>query len=187
MHRKLLLKSLEQYQTSPWCDPHDLEALKFIEFVKENKDCFQREFSTAHLTASSWIWNEDESKALFTLHKKLGIWVQLGGHADGHPNLLEVAIKEAQEESGVLEVEPITQEIFDLSIHQIPKTPKEEAHLHYDVRYLLKIKKTSPLVMSSESLDLRWISPEDFTKYNFDASILKMQKKLQNKNCFKLY
>jgi len=38
-------------------------------------------------------------RVLLTHHKKLGKWLQLGGHSDGNSNMLDVALKEAKEES----------------------------------------------------------------------------------------
>ncbi len=179
MHRKEVIEAINLYKSTKWCSEEEIFiANQFITFVKENDRCFLRELTFGHLTASCWLWNFDQSACLFTHHRKLNKWLQLGGHADGHPNLLEVAIKEAQEESGIKEIEAISPQIFDLSIHEIPARSQEKAHLHYDVRYLLKIRKEAPLIISSESLDLRWIKPEDFSVYDLDPSILKMQEKL---------
>lgn len=179
MYRKQLLDSILIYKSSKWCSKEDLSiADQFIHFITNHKDCFERSCQPGHLTASCWLWNPDESACLFTFHKKLKKWLQLGGHADGHSNLLEVALKEAREESGIEEIIALSTDIFDLSIHFIPENPFENSHLHYDVRYLLKLKKETPLKMSLESLDLRWIKPIDFPQYNLDRSILKMEEKL---------
>ncbi|MCH9632485.1 MAG: hypothetical protein S4CHLAM6_08210 [Chlamydiae bacterium] len=179
MNRKDLLEAIELYKNSKWCSENDIElAHQFVDFIKKNDRCFQRELSHGHLTASCWLWNFDQSACLFTHHKKLNKWLQLGGHADGHTNLLEVAIKEAQEESGLLEIEALSPQIFDLSLHQIPANRFESAHLHYDVRYLLQVKVDRPFIVSSESFNLKWIKPEEFEKLDLDSSILKMQQKI---------
>lgn len=179
MHRNELLNQIHLYKKSKWCLDEDIGVANlFIQFITNNDRCFDRELGPGHLTASCWLWNSDQSAALFTLHKKLKCWLQLGGHADGHPNLLEVALKEAKEESGLDEIEVISPEIFDLSIHRIPANPKEKAHFHYDVRYLL-IAKNQSIQMSDESLDLRWIEPSQFKNYKLDDSILKMFKKAE--------
>ena len=69
-------------------------------------DCFSdlltRENATAHFTASCWIVNPDRTKVLMAYHNLYQSWAWLGGHADGEADLLSVALREANEESGVL-------------------------------------------------------------------------------------
>lgn len=94
-----------------------------------------------------------------TLHKKLGFWLQLGGHADGDSNLLSVAIKEAYEESGLNNISVLSEEIFDIDIHYIPKFKSVPGHYHYDVRFLLKnCDDDDKIKISDESNDLRWFN-----------------------------
>lgn len=179
MHREKLLDSIQAFKKSKWCSEIEQGiADRFIAFISQNKDCFLRELEQGHLTASCWLWNEDESACLFTLHKKLKKWLQLGGHADGEYCLLKVSLKEAKEESGIETIIPLSNEIFDLHIHEVPESAKEKAHLHYDVRYVLKIEKETPLTVSDESIDLKWIHLKDFENYELDDSILKMRKKI---------
>lgn len=176
MHRAALLKSLEEYKHSVE-QPEDLEiAHQFIQFVQEHSDCFERSLSIGHLTASAWVVHPTQEAFLFTHHKKLNLWLQLGGHADGDSDLLKVALKEAYEESG-LKTTPLFKEIFDLSIHEIPARKNEPAHFHYDVRYCLKALLEGPILVSEESHDVRWISLDDFENYPFDTSVLKMRDK----------
>ena len=69
---------------------------------------------------------------LLTQHAKLGRWLQLGGHSDGDPDTLEVALREAREESR-LEVRAVDENIFDLDVHLIPVRGDEPAHYHMRV------------------------------------------------------
>lgn len=181
MHRNFLLQQLEEYKKKSSLKDQ-ATANNFLNFVRKHENCFERSLEVGHLTASSLLLNEDGSACLFTLHKKLGKWLQLGGHADGESNLLKVSIKEAQEESGILDILPISEEIFDLDIHIFPKTPQVKQHIHYDVRYLLKVLKNAPFVVSDESIDLKWISLRDFEKYKLESSILRMRDKLKEAN-----
>ncbi len=179
MHRNLLLSQLNTYRTSPTLlDPEDLTITQFENFIQKNPLCFERTLEEGHLTASCWLWNKERTACLFTLHKKLKKWLQLGGHADGDSDLLQVALKEAKEESGIEALEVLSEEIFDLSIHEIPTNSKEKAHLHYDVRFLLRATTNTPFVISSESDDLKWIRLDDFNQYELDPSILRMRTKI---------
>lgn len=156
MKRSKVLNLLDNYYPQ---NLHEIEAKKrIIDFVKENSDCFERTLEIGHVTASCWLLNYDRTKALLMHHKKLKKWVQLGGHCDGNSDVLEVAIKEAQEESGISEIEPISREIFDIDVHISPANLKEKEHYHYDIRFLLSVTKNVDFVKNEESNELRWIS-----------------------------
>jgi 8-oxo-dGTP pyrophosphatase MutT (NUDIX family) len=92
---------------------------------------------------------------LLTHHRKLGLWLQLGGHADGERDLQVAALKEAEEESGLagLRIEP---GIFDLDRHRIPEHKCVPEHWHYDVRYVVHAGSNEAYIVSDESHDLAW-------------------------------
>ncbi len=144
--------------------PLDPEEVKFkksmITFIEKNPDCFERTLQHGHITASSWLLNKDHSKALLLHHSKLNLWLQLGGHCDGDSNVLAVAIKEAQEESGISNITPVKTTIFDIDIHRIPANKKEKEHFHYDVRFLLQVTSDEAVVQNNESKELRWIGKD---------------------------
>ena len=72
-----------------------------LQFLRENDDAFLRTNETAHFTASSWIVNGGRDKVLMVYHNIYNSWSWTGGHADGEEDLLTVAMREAQEETGV--------------------------------------------------------------------------------------
>src|SRR3979490_420970 len=112
MHRTVLLRLLHEYNPA---DPEELiDKNKMIAFVEDNPQCFERSLEIGHITASAWLIDKTGSHALLTHHKKLNRWLQLGGHCDGDPDVIAVAIKEAQEESGIKEIVPVSRSIFDL-------------------------------------------------------------------------
>ena len=126
--------------------------------------------------------DRDRSRALLTHHFKLERWLQLGGHADGDTDILRVALREAREESGVNDIKPVSEAVFDVDVHPIPARGTEPRHLHYDVRFLLEADPTTPLVISSESKDLAWVSFEEITNLTTERSIARMvAKSLQHK------
>ena len=111
MHRRKLLDHLADYASR-----HPQESAttsRFIDFVADEPRCFERDCWRGHVTGSAWLMDPDEQALLLTHHRKLDIWVQLGGHSDGDPDTLAVACREAEEESGV-GVEVIGADIFDL-------------------------------------------------------------------------
>lgn len=136
-------------------------AMRLLQFVQETPTCFCREHKQGHITGSAWLVNQQGDKALLTLHRKLRIWVQPGGHADGDSDVLRVACREAREESGITELCVLDSEIFDIDIHTIPARPAvgEPEHLHYDVRYLLQAAHEN-YIISDESDALGWFTRE---------------------------
>jgi len=139
-------------------DAHEqLFKNEMLAFFSTHADCFERSLEVGHFTASCWLLNKVGDKALLMHHAKLDRWFQLGGHCDGNPDMLAVSIKEAQEESGIRAIAPVSSEIFDIDIHLIPENKKEKAHYHYDVRFLLQVVSDEEVVQNAESKELRWI------------------------------
>lgn len=175
MHRKGFIEMLERYASSY---PGEEEvSSRFIEFVRRHEDCFERSLAAGHVTGSAWILNADSSKTLLTHHRKLGKWLQTGGHADGDPDVLRVALREAEEETGLPALRAATPEIFDLDIHLIPARKSEAAHFHYDARFLLRHEGPEAFVVSDESHDLAWVPLSQLETYTTEPSMLRMRDK----------
>lgn len=137
-------------------DPGDAQAsLMFHEFAAAQADCCERTLAGGHFTGSAWLVSADGCRVLLTHHRKLDRWLQLGGHADGDGDLAAVALREAEEESGLtgLRVEP---EPFDLDRHFIPARGDELGHWHYDVRFVVRASGNEDFVASEESHALAW-------------------------------
>jgi 8-oxo-dGTP pyrophosphatase MutT (NUDIX family) len=137
--------------------PHEVPTVAhFLELLADPADPFARARSAGHFTASAWLVAADGARVLLTHHRKLGRWLQLGGHADGDSDLARVALKEAEEESGLrdLQLEP---GIFDLDRHWIPQHREVTPHWHYDVRFVVRARgDEEAFVVSDESHALAW-------------------------------
>jgi 8-oxo-dGTP pyrophosphatase MutT (NUDIX family) len=158
MNRDNLIEKLTRYTPSDTSEK--LFKQEMLTFLAAHPDCFERALEIGHFTGSAWLENNDGSKALLMLHTKLDRWMQLGGHCDGDSDVLAVALKEAQEESGIMGIEPVTTAIFDIDVHLIPASSKHTAHYHYDVRFLLRVTSDEDFVQNSESKELRWIGKD---------------------------
>jgi 8-oxo-dGTP pyrophosphatase MutT (NUDIX family) len=175
MDRQPLLDSLQAYALR---HPAEAEiARRFIAFVASEPDCFRRELLHGHLTGSAWILNRSGDEVLLTHHRKLGIWVQPGGHCDGDPDVLATALREAFEESGLHPLTPVSSSIFDLDVHEIPQRGAEPAHLHWDVRFALRHDGPGHYQVSPESHNLAWVPLERLTDFSQDESLLRMARK----------
>ncbi len=149
----------------------------FAELLEEAHDPFLRERLAGHFTASCWLVDHGGERVLLTHHKKLGIWLQLGGHADGERDLRVAALKEAEEESGLSDLR-IEGGIFDLDRHWIPEHKGVPAHWHYDVRYVVHAEGSEDYVVSDESHDLAWRNIEALAGDDAaDASVRRMARK----------
>lgn len=127
----------------------------FAALLEEATAGFERVRLAGHFTGSAWLVDRSGRRVLLTHHRKLQRWLQLGGHADGDCDLARVALREAEEESGLggLTVE---RELFDLDRHWIPERAGVPGHWHYDVRYVVHAGESETFVVSEESLDLAW-------------------------------
>lgn len=174
MHRRPFLQLLEDYRSR---HPDEAEVVdQFEQFVSQHDDCFERTCVPGHLTGSAFLVDGSGEKLLLTHHRKLDLWLQLGGHADGDSDLLQVALKEVAEESGLPadSVVPIDTEIFDLDIHAIPARKSDPEHLHYDVRFLLRHCGDEHYRVGEESNDLAWATLASLDRYTTEKSIVRM-------------
>lgn len=206
MHRQQTLRALSEYAriwlTQEGHHPsHDIEeeqaAHKTLRnFIQETPRCFERSWTAGHVTGSALITTEDFSHVLLHLHGKLGKWLQLGGHADGHPAVHEVALREAWEESGLKDLHfvvgwPLALPAeatdaadalplpFDLDAHRIPARREEPEHTHYDLRYLLVTRLPEGIEKSSESRELRWFPLDEARTVTHERSMHRQFDKLR--------
>ena len=138
---------------------------------------FRRERLSGHFTASAWVVAADGARTLLTHHRKLGLWLQPGGHADGDTELPRAALKEAEEETGLHGLR-IEEGIFDLDRHWIPEHKGVPAHWHYDVRYIVRAGADEDFVVSEESHALAWRDIAELAGDEAaDASVRRMAQK----------
>lgn len=175
--RQSLLTALRTYKT-----PYDEERpfiARFIELLK-HEDAYQRKHLPGHITGSSWIVNQDRSKVLLVKHGSLKKWLQPGGHADGDENVFRVAMREANEETGLTNIAHLGEGLFDIDIHQIPerKDLSFPGHDHYDVRFLFQANESDKLLISDESTDLKWVKLNELEQFNDEISVIRLRTKL---------
>lgn len=150
-----LRRQLLAYRTL-WPGEADV-ATEFIELLDDAQDPFVRARLAGHFTGSAWLVSREGGRVLLTHHRKLGRWLQLGGHADGDRDLALVALKEAEEESGLGGLTLAVPGILDLDRHWIPERGEVPGHWHYDARYAVRAGADEAFVVSEESLALAWL------------------------------
>lgn len=200
MHRNSILNAISDYQKTwllhpelckKWNFDHEKNVIKTcLDFINSNPNCFERSNPKGHLTGSALVVSRDLKRVLLTHHRKLNLWLQLGGHADGNPDLSEVAMTEAHEESGLKHLQFMkfadkafglaasTPLPFDLDAHLIPKSSKDDEHIHYDIRYIV-IALDEKYSVSEESHDLRWFTLEEARQITPEESMHRQFAKLE--------
>ncbi|ABV78466.1 (Di)nucleoside polyphosphate hydrolase-like protein [Rickettsia bellii OSU 85-389] len=173
---------LENWNVKRGASTHSLyligEHTSSLKFCRANSS---NHLSMGHFTASAFLLNHDQTKFLLMHHKKLNKWLQLGGHCESDDILTE-AIREAREESGINEIEAVSNNIFDIDVHYIPQTPKEPSHYHYDIRFLLKTINNDNFIKNNESHELKWFSFSDYPQLGveLERSVTRMIEKFKN-------
>ncbi|HWU78364.1 MAG TPA: NUDIX hydrolase [Rhodanobacter sp.] len=149
----------------------------FQRFLAQGPEVFERSHAAGHFTGSAWVVSADGAEALLMHHRKLGRWLQPGGHADGDIDLARVALREAQEETGLTDLR-IDGDIFDIDRHGIPARAGEPEHWHYDVRHVVRAGTNASFVVNSEALALAW-RPVDAiaSDETLDPSLRRMARK----------
>ena len=157
--------------------PDEADTPHFVEFLASGESVFRREARAGHFTGSAWLVSADGERVLLTHHRKLGRWLQLGGHADGDTDLARVALREAEEESGLSGLR-VDSQPFDLDRHRIPARGDEPEHWHYDVRYVVRAGSSEQFQVSEESHALAWRSIRDIASdESSDVSLRRMATK----------
>ena len=173
MHRRGLKALLAAYR-GRW--PQEAATVaRFNVFIDSHPDCFHRSCRVGHITGSACLVDIAGDRVLLAHHRKLGRWLQPGGHSDGDPDTLTVALREAREESG-LDVRVLDDAIFDIDVHRIPARDREPAHLHFDVRFLVQAEDDRFRV-SDESHALAWVPAMGLDALTDEESVLRMARK----------
>ncbi len=156
--RKTLLKEIANYHTSY---PEEQKFIPLFQKLLEHPRAYHRDHLPGHMTGSAWIINSAKTKVFLTHHAKLNRWLQPGGHADGDEDILNVARKEGDEETGLKSLTLLRPVFFDIDIHTIPARKDFPQHDHYDVRFLFEADDAEEFLVSEESHELAWVRIED--------------------------
>lgn len=186
--RESLIETLRSYAGG--CPAERAVADRIRGLIEARGDCLLRSCRPGHLTGSAWVVSSDGSRHLLLHHRKLGRWLQPGGHADGEADLAAVARREAQEETGLAALRivagPSGLALLDIDVHDIPArhsfdgTLIEDAHEHHDLRFLFRAEEDR-LIGNDESHEVRWFSEDEVRAITQEDSVLRLLEKARRR------
>lgn len=153
---------------------HEANRSRILAFLSAHPDALHRSCPEGHLTGSGLVVDPASGRILLLFHAKVQRWLQPGGHADGDGNLAHVALREAEEETGIVGLR-VAVPAIDLDVHLFQHAAGAEAdHLHLDVRFLVVAPPGSVAVANHESEALRWVSVDGLDDHGVDPGTHRM-------------
>lgn len=156
----MLKDNLEKFV--PYNEQEEIDKKIMLNYIKDFDDVLTRQNQYGHFTSSAFVLNKERTKILMVYHKIYNSWAWVGGHSDGDSDLLYVAMKEAKEEAGIKNVEPISKDIYSLELINVNGHEKRGkyvgSHVHLNVTYLLEADENEEIhIKEDENSGVKWI------------------------------
>ena len=179
-----LKEQIENYK--PYNEQEEKDQEMIIKCMNTFEDILTRENKICHFTASNWIVNKERTKVLMIYHNIYKSWAWTGGHSDGDSNLLHVALKEAEEETGLKDLKVLSNEIFGIQILTVDSHIKREkfvsSHLHLDCCFLLEADEGTVLkIKEDENSGVKWIDINKAVEVTNELKMKPIYRKLNEK------
>ena len=166
----------------PYDEQEERDKEQMLKFINDYDDVLTRDNILGHFTASAFVVNKERTKMVVVYHIINDGWMYPGGHADGEEDLLSVAVREVEEETG------LKVKVLDSNIYSIQSAPVKghikhgkyvSAHLHLDILYIMEADDTIPLVYrEDESKGVKWVNFDEACDETMCDFIRPIHKKL---------
>lgn len=155
-----LKENLEEFE--PYNEQEEVDKKIILDYINNFDDTLTRQNKYGHFTSSAFVLNKERTKILMVYHKIYNSWAWPGGHSDGDSNLLNVAMKEAKEETGIKNVIPIFKNIYSIEIISVNGHEKRKkyisSHVHLNVTYLLEADEKEKIhIKEDENSGVKWV------------------------------
>lgn len=162
-----ILGLLETYR--PFDDLEALHIQQLRQFLSMGDNHYDRSNLLGHIVADAWIVNPSRDKVVLVEHELNKLWMTPGGHCDGNPDVFTAAVREAEEETGLINLTPLLHSgVFDINVGTVPTRERngsiEPSHLHFDICFAFEAPEGASLTISDESTGLKWVSVADMGK-----------------------
>ncbi len=173
-------EAFKKYQPKNEQEERDLKLIN--DFIEKNDDALERSNLCAHVTSSAFVLNPSLTKVLFAYHHIYDSWAWVGGHNDGDPDLLNVAIKEAIEETGNQTIRPFSKDIFTVDVIYVKNHIKQGIyipdHLHLNATYLLIADEDAKIEHNpKEHKGVKWFDLDDVFNHISEERMIPVYKK----------
>lgn len=180
-----VITELKQY--TPYNEQEQMDQVLMLQFLSQIPMAYHRSNTFGHMTCSPWIVNTSVTKALMVHHNIYQSWGWCGGHSDGEHNLLEKAIAEGKEETGLTKLQACCQAIFAIDVLPVYAHRKNErfvsSHIHLNVTYLCMADEHSPLHCKyDENSGVRWVAFDEIDSLVCEEHMLPIYHKLVEKS-----
>lgn len=177
-------EQIEKY--IPYNEQEESDKELMLEYIDTFEDILTRKNKMCHFTASNWIVNKERTKVLMIYHNIYKSWAWTGGHADGDSDLLHVALKEAEEETGLNNLKLLSDGIYGVQILTVDSHIKKgkfvSSHLHLDCCFLFEANEDDELrIKEDENSDVKWIKLDEAIKVTNEEKMKPIYTKLNSK------
>ena len=179
-----LIEYIKNYK--PFNEQEEKDKEITIKCLEMFDDILTRDNEIVHMTSSGFVVNKNRDKVLMIHHNIYNSWAWTGGHADGEEDLLYVALKEVEEETGVKNLYSVNNDILSLDIIPVHGHIKNRkyvsSHLHISVAYLIEADENEELIVKpDENSGVKWIPIKEIDTYSNEPHMKKIYSKIVSK------
>lgn len=170
----------------PYNEQESQDKEIMLNLIDTYEDVLTRENKVCHFTASNWIVNKERTKILMAYHNIYQNWAWTGGHCDGDSDLLRVALKEAQEETGIEHFKVLSNGIYSVEIASVDSHIKRGAfvptHLHLNCTFLLEADENEEVrAKLDENSGVKWVDINRTVEITNEKQMKPIYQKLNEK------
>lgn len=171
------------YTYEPFNEQEAADQEVIVGALQTFEDVLTRDNKMVHFTCSGFVMNKARTHVLMIHHNIYNAWGWTGGHADGESDFLAVAQREIVEETGVVDVTALSDQIISLDVLPVHGHVKKGVyvtpHLHLNVTYVFEAADDAVLTINEEeNSDVAWIATADIATICNEAHMIPIYEKI---------